>query len=125
MRICATTAPPLRVLIISPARPSHARIGSGTWTNGGGTSLFSVDLDDPSGFLSSGTLLLGGTAANQANIQIRFRTNVSQSGEGALVDNVVVSGNAITAPVPEPITLSLFGAGLVGAAAARRRRAKA
>jgi hypothetical protein len=101
------------------------RIGSGTWTNGGGTSLLSVDLDDPSGFLSSGTLLLGGTAANQANIQIRFRTNVSQSGEGALVDNVVLSGNAITAPVPEPLTLSLFGAGLAGAVAARRRKVKA
>jgi hypothetical protein len=101
------------------------RIGSGTWTNGGGTNLATYDLDDSSGFLSSGTLLLGGTAANQANIQIRFRTNVSQSGEGALIDNVLVSGNAITAPVPEPLTLSLFGAGLVGAFAARRRKTNA
>jgi hypothetical protein len=27
-------------------------------------------------------------------------------------------------PVPEPVTLSLFGAGLAGAAALRRRKAK-
>lgn len=44
-------------------------------------------------------------------------------------DNVLLSSNQITvvagrgADVPEPLTISLFSAGLVGAAVARRRRA--
>jgi hypothetical protein len=37
-------------------------------------------------------------------------------------DDISYSANAI--PTPEPLTLSLFGAGLVGAAALRRRRQK-
>lgn len=40
----------------------------------------------------------------------------------AFADITLGSGSPAGAPVPEPITLSLFGAGLAGAAVVRRRR---
>jgi hypothetical protein len=40
------------------------------------------------------------------------------------VDNFTIAEEAAGATVPEPASLALFGAGLVGAAASRRRKAK-
>ncbi len=105
------------------------RTGNVAWTIAtGGTSLATLDLGGSTSLAGSGVLNLGAAADNLANIQIRFRTNVSNGAngdvEGAVVDNVLVSGSAITAQVPEPLTVSLFGAGLVGVYAARRRKDK-
>lgn len=48
------------------------------------------------------------------------------NGDKTLLDSVQMTDIAGTgAPVPEPVTISLFGAGLFGAAAMRRRRKKA
>jgi hypothetical protein len=41
---------------------------------------------------------------------------------GNLLDKVSIATADTTSPVPEPFTLSLFGAGLAGAAALRRRK---
>jgi hypothetical protein len=60
-------------------------------------------------------LLVGGGGESGNN------GSVSGGGGGG---GTFVFANAITA-VPEPLTLSLFGAGLVGAIATRRRKAKA
>jgi hypothetical protein len=99
------------------------RIGSGVWnTATGGTNLATLGLGGNGSFTGSGTLDLIG-AGNQSNIQFRFRTNVSDHDEGAYVDNVVLSGTAIsTTPVPEPASLTLFGSGLLGFGALIRRR---
>jgi hypothetical protein len=99
------------------------RIGSGAWnTATGGTNLATLGLGGNGSFTGSGTLNLVG-AANLSNIQFRFRTNVSDHDEGAYVDNVVLSGTAIsTTPVPEPASLTLFGSGLLGFGALIRRR---
>ena len=101
------------------------RIGTGAWnTATGGTNLATLGLGGNGTFSGAGTLDLIG-AANQSNIQLRFRTNVSDHNEGAYVDNVVLSGNSITqqaTAVPEPASMTLFAAGLLGFGAMRRRR---
>jgi len=48
---------------------------------------------------------------------------------GNLGDYIIINGGGgdiqeFVVPVPEPVTMSLFGAGLIGAAALRRRKAK-
>jgi hypothetical protein len=60
---------------------------------------------------------------------IVFSGSATQSSAGACGADFQVCGSnnasaLVATPVPEPVTLSIFGAGLVGAAALRRRRAK-
>lgn len=116
---------PIEVSDIGDSLFAEWRVGSSAWTMLGGT----FDLGGSTAFASTGPLNLGNTADNLLSLEIRFRTLVTSGSngvdEGAFVDNVVVSGTAITAQaVPEPLTLSLFGAGLIGSgfAAVRRRR---
>ena len=56
-----------------------------------------------------------------------FSGSATQSSAGACGTDFQVCGsnNASALLVPEPVTVSIFGAGLVGAAALRRRKAKA
>jgi hypothetical protein len=55
-----------------------------------------------------------------------FSGSATQSAIGACGSDFQVCGsnNASAEVIPEPVTLSIFGAGLVGAAALRRRKAK-
>lgn len=58
------------------------------------------------------------TGTGSDTITLTGNTNPSEW----YVDDVVVTGPAATTGVPEPLTLSLFGAGLVGAVTLRRRK---
>ncbi len=60
-------------------------------------------------------------AANLAG-QVDLHLDRSTSGDFIAFDYFELTGTNDIAGVPEPITLSLFGAGLVGAAALRRRK---
>jgi hypothetical protein len=51
-----------------------------------------------------------------------FGGDVVDGGHGIYVDDFSMTNVARAAAVPEPFTLSIFGAGLVGAAAMRRRK---
>lgn len=76
-----------------------------------------------SGFVSN-TVQLGAGADGQSDIQIRFFTDVSTETEAAFIDNVKLTGEVGTSPVPEPATFALFGLGLIGLGWVQYRRVK-
>ena len=93
--------------------------GYGQWTENGfqRTLARSVGFTtDSSYFLEIGTgpIDLSGLTGN---LQLMYWDNNYPDNSGQQVLDV-----SSTSSVPEPLTLSLFGAGLVGAAALRRRR---
>jgi hypothetical protein len=93
-------------------------------SNTGWTSLPALGLGlGGSGWTIDQTFDLAG-AANNAQLNIRFWTDVSSSDEGAYVDNVRVVGTAVS-PVPEPeiYAMLLAGLGLMGFVANRKRQA--
>jgi len=67
---------------------------------------------------------LGGlSGASYATLTQQFDGIYANGGvDYVFVDNFAFVGGAITVPVPEPLTISIFAAGVVGAAAMRRRR---
>jgi hypothetical protein len=67
---------------------------------------------------------LGGlSGASYATLTQQFDGIYANGGvDFVFVDNFTFVGGAITVPVPEPLTISIFAAGLAGAAAMRRRR---
>jgi hypothetical protein len=75
--------------------------------------------DDTDGVVSNLAVAIAGGAT-----QLTFVSNdAAGSEEGALLDNVVISTSPVGAsPVPEPESLALMTAGLLGCAGAIRRR---
>jgi hypothetical protein len=75
-----------------------------------------------SGWVVGQTFNLAG-AGNNAQLNIRFWTDVSSSDEGVLIDNVRVVGTAVS-PIPEPeiYAMMLAGLGLMGFVARRKKR---
>jgi hypothetical protein len=90
---------------------------SGSWTE-----LEDHGLGGSSSFSSNSELLSG--AANQGDVEFRFRLDVSNGNEGVLIDNVLLTGDKIqtgTGAVPEPSSFVLLGFGLLGAGWFSRR----
>ncbi len=104
---------------------------------------FYVQIDTGSGFSSLASHGLGGSgyetsmvnligADNLASISLRLAIDVTDNFrgnlEGVFLDNIIVTGDAISTPggaaVPEPSTIALFGTGLVGMGIWRTRRNK-
>ena len=81
-----------------------------------------IDLSDLSAFIT-------GIAGSQLLVEYGFKTANTLSAAGGASDLTSFKGSAVltyTYDAPEPVTLSLFGAGLVGAGwISRRRRNKA
>jgi hypothetical protein len=77
---------------------------------------------------SAELLSLSSSSNGLADIELRFRLNLNENNEGALVDNVLLSGMSATTlssnAVPEPCTLALAGVGLVGMFASSLRRGR-
>jgi hypothetical protein len=77
---------------------------------------------------SAEMLSLSSSSNGLADFELRFRLNVNENNEGALVDNVLLSGMSATTSssnaVPEPRTLALAGVGLLGIFASSLRRGR-
>ena len=69
-------------------------------------------------FTNDLSALTGGGVDNNANVQIRFYPYLSNAGGTLRIDNITIDATVI----PEPSTVLLAGAGLVGLLALRRRR---
>ena len=82
-----------------------------------GNTWLMYNSNDRDNFNQDATLLLAG---DTFQLIIRNDINVAGGNDFAL-DNILLE-NTPTTNVPEPLTLSLFGAGLAGAAALRRRK---
>jgi hypothetical protein len=73
---------------------------------------------------ASETFLLANSSGGLSDLELRFRLNVDSNNEGALIDNVLLSGAPVT-PIPEPGALALAGLGLLGVFATSHRRKSA
>lgn len=86
-----------------------------------GTTLYAEDFvlwsDDR---FRTFTRTIGLDAAH--SVRVEFLSSGPADSFGMLLDNVVLSAGAVTAPVPEPSTTALFGGGLAGLLAFARRR---
>jgi hypothetical protein len=88
--------------------------GGSTWT-----SFIETYLATASAYVSWTNDLSAITALNNnANVQLRFYPYLSNAGGTLRIDNITIDATAI----PEPSTVLLVGAGLVGLLALRRRR---
>ena len=101
-----------------------------------GTNTLSdlLTFTDANGSLNSiGNLMIfyseaGGGAAADSGLPVgEFSIGATENADGSFIyniGNIYIGESPETVGVPEPITLSLFGAGLAGAVALRRRKKK-
>ena len=93
----------------------------------GGQSFTSVGFFTPPTTFALQTFNLAALAAlqNQPEVVFRILLNGASSATGTnRIDNLLVTGDPQSVPVPEPVSVLLLGAGLLGVARTVRRRSR-
>ena len=116
------------IYILEPGSSIISDILTFTSDGRGGENIsFTSDVDETLGL---GTYVSGSSLTENGNVQLGYSIVWNLDTGGTFTDQIffqsdIADSTSTGSKVPEPMSLAMFGAGLIGLGALRRRRSKA